>query len=156
MMKELIPKSACQDRTLYRIRSRNLTLGVYNAPTGGFIGLRRKWSDTYLSEEYHYDNGPPYGTARPVEALPDVLPPELRHATQLGTFCDCGVPCAYVPWPEGGEREVDLGGGKTIRVPGEWRHLEATACTKILAHSRSNKPLDDWMHAMEEKYLGAV
>lgn len=60
---------------VYRIRSRNLMVGVWRAETKGFIGIRRKFGSEYLFEEYHYDNGPPFGTAR-VEMALDVVVPE--------------------------------------------------------------------------------
>lgn len=53
---------------LYRIRSRNLSYGVYDG-NGGFIGIREKFGALYLFTEYDYDQGAPYGTVRVVEDL---------------------------------------------------------------------------------------
>ncbi len=65
-----IPISLCKRRHVYRLLSRNLKFGVF-APEleNGFIGIRTKFKDTFLFTEYHWDNGPPYGTVKPLEDL---------------------------------------------------------------------------------------
>jgi hypothetical protein len=73
----MIPREECEDRRLYLIRSRNLLVGAFRAETGGFIGIREKFHDLYLFEEYHRDNGPPYGTVAPVEALDAWVPEDV-------------------------------------------------------------------------------
>lgn len=35
----------------------------------GFIGIRLKFGSKYLFTEYHWDQGPPYGTVQPKEDL---------------------------------------------------------------------------------------
>lgn len=62
-----IPLDECVDRGLYKINSRNLTLGVYVAERQGFIGIREKFGSKFLFTEFHYDTGPPFGTASPYE-----------------------------------------------------------------------------------------
>jgi hypothetical protein len=59
----------CKHGWLYRIHSRNLDFGVFNEQTEGFMGIREKYDYLYLSTEFHWDIGEPYGTAQPVEAL---------------------------------------------------------------------------------------
>jgi hypothetical protein len=61
----------CKDGGLYRIWSRNLRFGVYRKETRGFVGIREKFGHLYLFEEYHWDNGPPFGTVKPREFLED-------------------------------------------------------------------------------------
>ena len=39
------------DRRLYRLRSRNLTMGVYAADLGEFIGIREKFKERFLFGE---------------------------------------------------------------------------------------------------------
>lgn len=51
----------CIPRRVYKLRSRNLSLGVYNGRSG-FIGIRTKFGDRFLFTEYHWDTGSPYGT----------------------------------------------------------------------------------------------
>ncbi len=53
---------------VYKIRCRNLQLGVWDGNTG-FIGIRTKWGDRFLAKEYHWDTGEPYGTVRMAESL---------------------------------------------------------------------------------------
>ena len=59
----------CQPGWLYRVYSRNLNLGVYRAEDHGFVGIRHKMGARYLFTEFHWDVGPPYGTANPLEAI---------------------------------------------------------------------------------------
>ena len=63
-----IPLDKCIYRHLYRIHSRNLKVGVFDGKTG-FIGIRLKFGFKYLFTEYHWDQGPPYGTVQPQEDL---------------------------------------------------------------------------------------
>lgn len=149
----MIPKSECKDRHLYRIRSRNLGFGVYRASTGGFIGLREKFDAIFLFEEYHHDNGPPYGTVTPkmeLVRLPDHI--ELKEGSSV---CGkCGKPVAYVNWPEGGYREITMKSGGTISVMGEWQHLPPTSpCKKIDPVHRENKALHEWIDAQMTSFF---
>lgn len=70
----MIPIEQCKDGYIYFIRSRNLNSGIYRESTAGFTGEREKFGFHYLFEEYHWDTGPPFGTAKPyyeVEKAPD-------------------------------------------------------------------------------------
>ncbi len=73
----------CKDRFLYRLASRNLSLGVYNAKTKAFIGIRQKFGDEFLDTEYHWDNGAPHGTVHPLEEL-KFLPSDVKLEETLG------------------------------------------------------------------------
>ena len=64
-----IPIEQCEQGWLYRIYSRNLNLGVYRESDQGFIGIRHKMGTRYLFTEFHWDNGPPFGTANPLELI---------------------------------------------------------------------------------------
>lgn len=55
----------CRHGYLYRLRSRNLSFGIYNKDNKGFIGIRTKFGSKFLDTEYHWDTGAPYGTACP-------------------------------------------------------------------------------------------
>lgn len=80
----------CIDRNVYRIRSRDLAFGVFRKGTGGFIGIREKFASLYLFEEYHHDNGAPYGTVTPEEDM-GPLPPEIDAKESIDTGCsECG------------------------------------------------------------------
>ena len=83
-----LPKAECLHRRLYRLHSRNLRYGVYNQEKGGFIGLRTKFDSTFLFQEYHWDNGPPYGTVKPLEDLLVTLPDHILLRERLpGYLC---------------------------------------------------------------------
>ena len=75
-MIDYIKIADCEKGFVYQIRSRNLTLGVFNG-NAGFIGIREKFGNEYLFTEYHYDSGAPFGTVFPIkklEKLPDDIP----------------------------------------------------------------------------------
>ena len=63
--KEYIPLEECKHGFGYRIHSRNLSYGVFNEKTKGFVGVREKFGCEYLFTEYHYDTGAPFGTVTP-------------------------------------------------------------------------------------------
>ena len=52
-----IPLEKCKNRSLYKIKSRNLEFGVFNKDTLGFIGIREKLGSEFLFTEYHCDSG---------------------------------------------------------------------------------------------------
>lgn len=64
-----LPIENCQHGWLYRVYSRNLNLGVYREEKRGFVGIRHKMGRRYLFTEFHWDIGPPHGTANPLEAI---------------------------------------------------------------------------------------
>jgi len=76
-MKNYIPLEKCEDKYLYRIRSRNLSFGVFNKIYDGFIGIRHKFYDKFLFTELHYDTGPPFGTVFPDKKL-NKLPDDIE------------------------------------------------------------------------------
>src|SRR5437870_3049538 len=68
MKQDYIKLADCRKRYLYRIDSRNLSIGVYDGD-GEFIGIRSKFETRYLFPELHYDLGPPHGTVFPITEL---------------------------------------------------------------------------------------
>lgn len=66
---DYIPLEQCRHGYLYQIHCRNLSLGIFNKNTNGFIGIRTKFGDRYLFTEYHYDTGAPFGTVHPHKEL---------------------------------------------------------------------------------------
>ncbi len=75
--KNKIPIADCITGRVYKIDCRNFSVGVYDG-NEGFIGIRTKFGNSYLFTEYHYDQGPPFGT---VESqidtgidVPDTIP----------------------------------------------------------------------------------
>lgn len=71
----LIPVEALEVGRLYRIRSRNLSVGVWTGDKyGGFIGIREKFGHEYLFTEYHRDTGGHHGTVTQMEATEHTVP----------------------------------------------------------------------------------
>lgn len=148
----MIIKDECENRVLYRLNSRNLTIGVFNKLTGGFIGLRRKFSSIFAFEEYHWDNGPPYGTVKPYERL-EKLPDEIVLNINLGTSCsNCNKVCDYILFPDG-PRKKRYSDGVESEIRGEWKHTEPSDCNNVYATNIVNKPLEKWLAEMELKYV---
>lgn len=81
----MIPLTQCRHRYLYRIGSRNLSLGVFDRGQNGFVGIREKFDDLYLFVEYHWDCGPPYGTVNPLEEL-ECIPETFSLAPRGPTY----------------------------------------------------------------------
>ena len=76
-----IALAECVDRGVYRISSRNLSIGVYQKETKGFIGIRTKFGARYLATEFHWDTGEPFGTVTPIAQI-GVLPAGISCAEQ--------------------------------------------------------------------------
>jgi hypothetical protein len=72
----MIPLADCIDGHVYRINSRNLAYGAFREETGGFMGVREKFSNLYLFEEYHYE-APSFATVQPEEDL-GLLPGDIE------------------------------------------------------------------------------
>jgi len=72
----MISLSECKKRRVYKLHSRNLSFGVFDGDTG-FIGIRTKFGSRFMDTEYHWDTGPPFGTAHPDEDTGIDVPEEI-------------------------------------------------------------------------------
>lgn len=73
---DIIQREDLVERGIYRLHSRNLYVGVWDGrreKSCGFIGIREKFGEISLFKEFHWDDGAPYGTAKPLELL-GILP----------------------------------------------------------------------------------
>lgn len=70
---------------VYKIRSRNLRVGVWNGKDG-FIGIRSKFGDRYLFTEYHYDASETYGTVCDAKDTGIDIPENVSVRTTLGSI----------------------------------------------------------------------
>ncbi len=68
-MSGFIPVAECEHGYLYHVKARNFRLGIYNEDAREFIGIRTKFGNRYLFGEYHWDQGPPFGTVKPIAKL---------------------------------------------------------------------------------------
>lgn len=81
----MIPLSECKHGYVYKLKSRNLTSGVFNKEDNGFIGIRLKFNYEFLFTEYHWDTGEPFGTAKPLELL-EQIPSDIEIRETLDTI----------------------------------------------------------------------
>ena len=80
-----IPLADCEKGHLYKVRCRNFVLGIFDGETG-FIGIRAKFGNRFLDTEFHWDQGPPYGTVLPLEDLGPVPGDIEIYEHRLGEF----------------------------------------------------------------------
>lgn len=92
----LMPMDELEHRRLYRIRSRNLVVGVWNASARGFVGVRNKFGSEYPFVEYHYDADKNYGTVDLMEPMDRILPDwiDIRAGWSICEQCDD----TYIHW----------------------------------------------------------
>lgn len=130
-----IEKDQLQPRRAYRLKSRNLLVGVWDPESDGFIGVRQKFGDKYLFTEYFY--GETWGTAHAVEALDFSLAPGVVLDENIGSFCQkCDEPVYGKPGVRDG-REVQCIGN--FHVTESDCEAEGTYC----AYMKRNKDLFD-------------
>lgn len=131
-----IPIDQCEEGYLYRIRARNIVLGVYTeTPRPSFIGIRTKFGSRFLDKEYHYSIDARFGTATPVEKLE--LCPVVELKTQLDLVCrKCDQPMHH----EG--------------VVGSIRHVhdQPTGCADDWGWLKSNTPLFDYLDEAQKRF----
>lgn len=143
MNEKYIPLDECEDGFLYKLSSRNLGMGVYCSSTQAFIGIRTKYEERFLDNELHWDNGPPHGTAKPLEKLgkaPEGIPLRCILGTVDG---ETGRP---VKWTR-----TD----KPMKGMGVWSFADEPQKgddkRELFPCSKSNKALFQWI----EKQLDA-
>ena len=145
----------CKDRWLYRLRSRNLRLGVFNIETGGFCGMRTKFNSTFVFEEYHVDYDGSFKTAAPMELLEEM--PAGIEAVECFKETLCAACGAEVEWrkPEMDQENARMNPWiQTKRQYGQWIHLNTNECTEQKPTVKHNKLLATWLRQMELKYPG--
>jgi hypothetical protein len=133
----MIPLDECVDGRLYRIHSRNLSFGVFQKKSGGFIGIREKFGNEYLFAEYHYDTGAPFGTVYPKKEL-ESLPEDIELAETLGTVDENGKKVIF--------DKSRSEGGKGWYDPDTGESCNTMPC------SVSNQKLFQWLKEKEEQY----
>lgn len=129
--------SACVCGHAYRLVSRNLTIGVFDGETG-FIGIREKMGSRYLFREYHWDQGAPYGTVRPLKDL-GALPSGIAIAEDLGTID------RRSKRPVRFDRPVNVGGRG-------WCYVDTGAADQSIEPiSLPNKRLFTWLNNLDHR-----
>lgn len=130
----LIPEDELEPRLLYRIRSRNLVVGIWVPSEHGFIGVRNKFGDDYLFTEYHHDADPRYGTVSAMESMGLRLPDSIE-------VWETKLECRVCHEPAGFTKEHG------------WHHIDRSVDADHEANSWwvSNRPLFDWLKPHSDK-----
>lgn len=133
----MIPLKDCKHGFVYRIHSRNLSIGVFNLEASGFVGIREKAGREYLFTEYHRDTGAPFGTVSPEAMIEECPLKDLR--TALDTECwECRKPVKFV------KKSPD------DRI-GDWIHEGQTECRKPSPSAPMNEKLFDYLKGLEKR-----
>ena len=139
-----LPISECKERHIYRLHSRNLAFGVF-APErdNGFIGIRTKFGARYLATEYHWDNGPPYGTAKPLEDVGIIKEPRIRLVEDDPDLCRfCGERAKFI-------KEDD----DPKSYKGEWIHIGGDGlCSPAQVVRPKNRALFGFLESLEQEH----
>jgi len=59
-----LPLQDMVEGTWYVVEARNFNLAIWH--NNKFIGIRNKFGFTFESVEYHWDDGAPHGTVKPL------------------------------------------------------------------------------------------
>lgn len=51
----------------YKVAARNFQFALWDGKK--FAGVRNKFGQNFIDYEYHWDDGPPYGTVKPLRRL---------------------------------------------------------------------------------------
>jgi hypothetical protein len=62
-------------------------VAVYCGRTQSFYGIRSKFGKRFITNEYHWDTGEPYGTCEPILNLDILLPEDIELTDDIGTYC---------------------------------------------------------------------
>ena len=138
--KESLPRIAirdCRKGYLYKLESRNLASGVYDGEEG-FIGIRTKFSSVYLFTEYHWDQGPPYGTAIPLKEVGKV-PEGIPLITHF--------PCV----DKETDREVEFGTPISQGGKGWFFKDTGEGGESICSYSPGNAELQAWIEKQDQE-----
>ena len=140
LISHLIPKEErsrpkiedCILRRLYKLKCRNLKMGVYDGKQG-FIGIRSKFASKFLDTEYHWDQGPPYGTVHTAIDTGVDLPAHISLCESPGT-----IDQTTDRWVEFDKPIADGGRG--------WYYVDTgEASADIVPVGKSNTALFDWL-----------
>jgi hypothetical protein len=133
----------CRHGYAYELSSRNLLVGVFNKKTKGFMGIREKFGDHFLFEEFHRDTGAPYGTVTPIKKLKKCPLKDLRD--RVDSLCKtCGTPVVFV-----------ASHSRTATWQACWAHVHNSTCNYIQPDSQRNTKLFKWLKPIEAPFRKA-
>lgn len=130
--------ASMKDRRLYRIRSRNLRIGVFNAEDNGFYGIRTKFNNRFVFPEYHWENKS-FPTVQPTEDLGIDLPEDILLAESFpGSLC----PVTHGPVEFRRDHNDTSGQGK-------WFYVGTDNPAPKGAYIKLNRKLFAWLEKQE-------
>jgi hypothetical protein len=150
-----LPVEVLKDRGVYRVVCRNFGLGVYNAKTHEFLGVRKKFGSRFVFGEYHWDTGMDgtgaYGTALPVRLLDVELPAGIPAVEMLEGSVErtSGRACWFDETPD--EKGEYLKDHKAVTG---WRFTDTNEKFDFDKHVACYRPNDEllaWLEALEKK-----
>ena len=66
---DYLKMSEMKEGYTYHIHARNARIGIWFGKHKSFAISRHKFGSNYIFEEYHWETGAPYGTAKPIEEI---------------------------------------------------------------------------------------
>jgi len=133
-----VPIAECVLRRLYKVKARSLDgeFAVYDGQEG-FVGLRVKFGAKFLSREFHWDQGPPFGTVFKLEDTGIDLPGHISLCADPGTVDE-----VTGKWVSFDKPIADGGRG--------WYFTETDVASEdIKPVGKSNIELFDWLMEQE-------
>ena len=76
-----LPITQLEDGCIYLIHARNSYVGIWRASVRGFTLVREKFGRRFLSTEFHWDTGAPFGTVKPFVKVSGPVEPDCRRHT---------------------------------------------------------------------------
>lgn len=148
-----IPLEDCVDRAIYKIKSQNLSVGVFRKESKGFIGIRHKFGDLYLFQEFHYDTGAPFGTVTPekqIGMLPEGIDNEELEKHEFGTSFALfeGKELAVI---RRDLRQDEVPHGDRIGFVDEWADTKERLPDNIWPYVKENQKLTDFLMNLGDK-----
>ncbi len=138
------------DRCVYDVRARNFRVGVWNAKTSGFIGIREKLGSLFLFTEYWSEPDSPVSTARAVELLGQV-PEGVQVREYLPSTCtECGKEVEHIEYTRENPRGDQKGFQHTDGTP-----MEDTRQGSYGVHVNANPALFDELVPLSQQVYDA-
>lgn len=81
--KKMIKISDMVENGIYIIHARNAWIGIWRSEDKAFIIRRCKFNSIFPFPEYHWDIGPPHGTAKPLKFLDRLMSHESPDLDEL-------------------------------------------------------------------------
>jgi hypothetical protein len=139
-----VPLKDCIKGRVYRLRCRNLLVGVFDGKDG-FMGIRTKFGHRYLFTEYHWEQGAPFGTVAGAADLGIDVPEDIPIVETLGSIDrDSKRPV---------ERDADATNPHYPERKGWWRYIDTgeVAGPEVYATAVANDELFAFLERIDKE-----